>query len=42
VFDDDHAAVLVMSCVAPLDSVAMATNCADDPTMGVVPLTATV
>ena len=39
VFDDDHVAELVTSSSAPPDTVAVAVNCALDPTSGAPPVT---
>jgi hypothetical protein len=41
-FDDVHVAVLETSWVVPPDNVATAENCAELPTAGTVPVTATV
>lgn len=41
VADELHDAWLVTVCVDAFDSVAFATNCAEAPTAGVVPVTAT-
>jgi hypothetical protein len=41
VFDDDHVARLVTSCVLPVDRVAVAVNCDAVPTAGALPVTLT-
>ena len=41
VFDDDHEAWVVTTCVVPFDSAAVAANCDAVPTAGAAPVTET-